>query len=619
MRSLLVLAIVALGCTFRPGLVAPPDGDTGGSPQPTPMPPSGVAGPGGASFRIWAPHARAVTVVGDFNPSSASGTAMQAGADGIFSLDVPEARAGQRYRLRLQAADGTTVERADPRARAMDDVRGASIIVDASSYAWQSDGYVPPPPEQRVVYELHLGTFNPPNAQTVGSFRDAAAKLDYLAGLGVTLIEVMPPAEFGTTRSWGYNTAQPFAIEESYGTPDDFRAFVDGAHAHGMGVIIDVVNNHYDDSVLRCFDGDCMGADGVYFYLDARRDTPWGPRPDFGRPEVRSYLADNTRMWLEDYRADGLRWDSVLNIRQAAGADNPVGIQMLKDINDMVHQHPGALEIAEDLQNYDAVTRATKDGGLGFDSQWDAGFFHPLDDTIVNPSDQARSMYAIRDAITHNYGGHALSRVIYTEDHDEVANGRQRIPEMITPGDAGSYFARKRSTLGAAIVMTAPGTPMIFMGQEFLENGYFADTHPLDWSKTTRYAGILQLYRDLIKLRRNQGGVTTGLLGEHVDPFHVNDNAKVIAYHRWNQGGPGDDVVVVANFSNVALANYQIGLPSAGTWHVRFNSDSVTYSPDYADTPSKDVVASPVARDGQPANGSLPLGRYSVVILSQDR
>jgi 1,4-alpha-glucan branching enzyme len=201
--------------------------------------------------------------------------------------------------------------------------------------------------------------------------------------------------------------------------------------------------------------------------------------------------------------------------------------------------------------------------------------------------------------------------VVYTEDHDEVANGKQRIPEMISPGDAGSLAARKRSTLGAALVFTAPGIPMIFMGQEFLMNGTFANTPPLDWSRTTTYAGILQMYRDLIALRRT----LPGLKGEHIAVHHVNDSAKVIAYRRWNQGN--DDAVVVANFANHAFTSYLVGLPRAGTWHVRFQGDSRTYAADFGGAAAADITATATARDGLPATGSVVLGPWSAVILSQ--
>jgi 1,4-alpha-glucan branching enzyme len=482
----------------------------------------------------------------------------------------------------------------------------------ARAYPW-STTFMPPAPADQVVYELHLGTFNPPAGTVAGTFATAEQKLDYLAALGVNMIEVMPPVEWPSTTSWGYSPDFVFAIQHSYGTPDDARHFVDAAHARGIGVIIDIVHNHYSgkDQPLNCWDGECPSTmqRGVWFYADpAKATTPWGPRPDFSRPEVQQYIQDNALMFLDEYRCDGLRWDSVSNIRglNNGATDNPDGRTMLEGIMKTIHaQFPNSLMVAEDLATIDFVT-----GNLGFDTQWDAAFFHPIDDTVIAAADSSRSMPSIASAITHKYNNKALQRVVYSEDHDEVANGRSRIPEMISPGNAGSLAARKRSTLAAAMVMTSPGVPMIFMGQEFLENGHFSDTIALDWTKVTTYGPILQLYTDLIRLRRNLDGNTAGLKGEQVATFHVNDTAKVIAYQR-------DNVVVLANFSQKAFTGYQIGLPTAGTWHVRFNSDDQKYSADFGGTVQGDVTTVAGTRDGFAQSGTVALAPYGVLILSQ--
>ncbi|MGZ3408472.1 MAG: alpha amylase C-terminal domain-containing protein, partial [Polyangia bacterium] len=327
-------------------------------------------------------------------------------------------------------------------------------------------------------------------------------------------------------------------------------------------------------------------------------------------PNVRAFIRDNAVEWLDEYRADGLRWDSTISIRATtwgpSGIAIPDGTSLLREINDAAHAlSPAKLEIAEDLQTWDGVTQTTAAGGLGFDTQWDAAFFHPVDDNIIAA------------AIGHAYNGAPAQRVLYTEDHDEVANGKSRIPEMISPGDAGSLAARQRSTLGAAVVMTSPGIPMIFMGQEFLESGHFDGSTPLDWSKTTTYAGILALYGDLIRLRHNSDGHTRGLRGAHVSVFHVNDGAKVLAWRRWDAGGAGDDVIVVANFSAKPFARYDLGLPRGGAWKVRFSSNDAKYSADFPATPTADVATTATARDGFAQMGSLQLGPYQVLILSQ--
>jgi 1,4-alpha-glucan branching enzyme len=580
---------------------------------------------GGVTFRVWAPGADGVSVAGDFNQFTDGANPLARTDGGVFTGAVAGATVGQKYQFVVHHGSDT-LTRQDPRARQVASTSGPGVIVDPAAFSWTSSWQMPPP-EKRVIYELHLGTFNPPADTVKGTFATAAAKLDYLAALGVNLIELMPPVAFPTTTSWGYNPNFPFALAQPYGTPDDLRHFVDAAHAHGIGVIVDVVYNHFSSrqQPLDCFDGVCnlpAGDRGIYFYsAPPLASTPWGPRPDFARPEVRDYIRDNALLWLTEYRCDGLRWDSVSNIRGVnnGASPNPDGRSMIVEIMNGIHmKFPHSLQIAEDLATIDDVTRPTAQGGVGFDTQWDAAFFHPIDDTVIAGTDSARSMPAIRDAITHRYNASPLERVVYSEDHDEVANGRSRIPEMISPGDAGSLQARLRSTLAAAIVMTSPGVPMIFMGQEFLESGHFSDTIALDWTKATTYAGILAEYTDLIALRKNAGGATAGLTGANVSVFHVNDTAKVIAFHRWKSGGPGDDVVVVANFSAKPFTAYTVGLPRGGTWRVRFHSDAKKYSPDYADTPAPDLVADATTpRDGFAQSAPLPLGAYEVVILSQ--
>ncbi len=631
MRSTLLLALLA-GCSTNSAAVdagsmglPPLDASAPGDASIAPPPPAPGLGatphPGGTTFKVWAPNAAQVFVSGEFNAWNDTANELLLDADGVFAGEVAGATAGQQYQYVVH--HGTDVlRRSDPRARAVTNYNGNSIIVDPSAFAWTAP-WQPLPFNQQVLYELHLGTFNPPAPGTKGTWASAMAKLDYLQQLGVNMLEVMPPNEFPGASSWGYSNNIPFAAEDLYGTPDDVRRFVDAAHAHGMGVVIDVVHNHYSSrsDPLQCFDGECPKNNGVYFYADATlASTPWGPRPNFAEPQVQAYIRDHAIMWLSEYRCDGLRWDSVSNIRgyNNGGNPNPTGAAMIQSINATLHQQfPGTLQVAEDFASGDVITQAAGKGGAGFDTQWDPSFFHPIDDTVITANDVDRNMTSIHDAITHRYNGVPSQRVLYSEDHDEVANGRSRIPEMISPGNAGSYAARKRSALAAAIVLTTPGIPMLFMGQEFLENGHFADTIPLDWSKTTTYAGISQLYTDLIKLRKNGGGNTAGLTGDNVNVFHVNNTAKVIAYHRWQTGGAGDDVVVVANFADKAFTAYELGLPRAGTWHVRFNSDSIAYSPDYENTPSPDVATIVKARDGFAQDGTVQLGRYGVLILSQ--
>jgi 1,4-alpha-glucan branching enzyme len=279
----------------------------------------------------------------------------------------------------------------------------------------------------------------------------------------------------------------------------------------------------------------------------------------------------------------------------------------MQQLNDLVDQRfPRKIQIAEDLQRNEWLTRPTRGGGAGFDAQWDV-FVHAVREALTRPDDADRSMAAVRDAIAARYNGNPFQRVIYTESHDEVANGKKRLPDTIDPANPTSVFARKRSILGAALVFTAPGIPMLFQGQEFLEDEWFRDTDPLDWTRAERFADVLAVYRSLAALRRNLAGTTRGLLGPNVNVFHVNDRDKAIAFHRWQAGGPGDDVVVIANFANRPYAAYRVGFPRAGPWKVRLDTDGA----------ARDVEATAGARDGLAFQGDVALGAYAAVVLSQ--
>jgi 1,4-alpha-glucan branching enzyme len=249
--------------------------------------------------------------------------------------------------------------------------------------------------------------------------------------------------------------------------------------------------------------------------------------------------------WLEQRYCDGLRWDATGWIRNVYGNNNdpandiPDGWGLMQWINSEIRQRqPWKLSIAEDMQQNPWLTKDTGSGGAGFTSQWDAGFVHPIRQAIIPLDDNGRNMYAVQGAIQQRYNTDAFGRVIYTESHDEDANGHQRVPEEIWPGKADSYFSKKRSTLGAALVFTSPGIPMIFQGQEFLQYGWFDASKELDWGLATRESGILNLYRDLIHLRRNWFNNTRGLQGQSLNVHHVNNTDKAIAFHRWSQGGP---------------------------------------------------------------------------------
>jgi 1,4-alpha-glucan branching enzyme len=544
--------------------------------------------------------------------------------NGWWSRDVALIQAGAQYKFAITRG-ATTQWKNDARARKLTNSIGNSVVYHPNGYAWQSNNFQMPAWTSIVAYEMHIGTFHvPTGAALPGTFATATAKLDHLQALGVNVLALMPTNEFAGDISWGYNPAHPFSVESSYGGPDALKAFVDAAHQRGIAVMGDVVFNHFgpQDMDLWQYDGWSTSSNtgGIFFYEDANASTPWGARPNYGRGEVRTYIKENTMMWLEEFRLDGLRFDGTkfMRLRDYAGPEIPDGWSMLQWCNESADaQFPGKLMVAEDLGDNAWITKTTGAGGAGFDSQWDGSFAFPVRSALEAASDSSRDMFAVRDAINKNFNGSMQQRVIYTENHDEVANGRSRVPETIWPGNAGSWFSRKRSTLGAALVMTAPGIPMIFQGQEFLEDGYFAAEDRLDWNKATTYGKVTDLYRTLIRLRRNLDGTSRGLSGAFTNVFHVNNNAKVLGFHRWQNGGAGDDVVVLTNFSNVSYPNYRVGLPRGGLWRVRFNSDSTAYSADYGNYAATDVTADNSGYDGLPFSGNFRFGPYTSVIFSQ--
>lgn len=536
---------------------------------------------GGTWFGVWAPHADAVSVVGDFNGWDAGAHPMTRDGD-TWSTDVSGASPGQEYKFAITNGDNVT-QRIDPYARLCTSSVGNAVIYDDSAFDWGDDeSFQAPPMNELVIYETHVGSFVT-DGNGVGRLDLVASKLDYLGQLGINAIQLMPLMEFAGDYSWGYNPAHVFAVESSYGGPDALKHLVRSAHEHGIAVIVDVVYNHFGPSDLDMWQFDGWSEDGkggIYFYQDWRSKTPWGDtRPDYGRQEVRQFIADNARMWLANYHADGLRWDMTPYIRSVdATVENiPEGRMMCREVNNEIRRDfPAAVSIAEDLHGDPTVT-STDDGGAGFHSQWDNHFVHPIRDAIIPRDDNARSIASIGEALTTSYGD-PFARVIYTESHDEVANGQARVPQEADPQDPSSVWAQKAATLGAALTLTTPGIPMLFMGQEFLQDEWFRDNVPLDWSSLGEHQGIAVLHRDLIRVRRNWQDTTRGLTGGNIDLLVAEDDTKVIAYHRWMDGGPGDDVVVVVNLSGSTHQEHPIPFPASGHWPLVLNSDAKDYS-----------------------------------------
>jgi 1,4-alpha-glucan branching enzyme len=600
-----------------------------------------VLGSGGCTFRVWAPFASRVEVGGDFfhggNLQPVAWDTVPLAREGDYwSAFVPGVVPDSLYKFHV-TNDGngpdqhaTDQWRHDPYCRDAVSYGGNSVVVDRA-FDWSGDGFRTPLWNELVIYELHLGTFAKHAAGHVATLGDATGKLDHVAGLGCNAVEVMPAFDFETDTSMGYNTALPFAVDNAYGELSAMKTFVKEAHRRGIAVILDVVYNHWGpeglDACLGRFDGWYKpGRQGIYFYPDRRSETPYGAdnRPDYGRGEVRQFIRDNAMTLLEELRADGLRLDSTVAVRCAKAknedlGDLPDGWSLLRWLGEEKRRaSPWKILIAEDLQNDDAITRDALFGGMGLDSQWDGWFADRVRSMLLAPSDEARVASRIREAIEKPYNrSGAFERVIYFDSHDQ-ARDQGRIPGLVAPGDSEGWLARKIAALGAGLLLTAPGIPMLFMGDEFLEWTRWDDgrRYFMDWTRIGRHPGFVDLVRRLCRLRRNWENNTRGLHGARTWVFHASSAAGVLAYLRQDGGGPGDDVVVAVNLRNRAWRSYNIGFPRPGTWYLRFDSDWGGYCADFGNAGYTTTAASG-ANQGMPCNGNVGLGPYSVCIYSQ--
>ena len=344
---------------------------------------------------VWAPFAKQVYIDGTFTPNGKQPLTSE--DDGYWFALIHGAEPGHQYKYIIETPDGRLLEKNDPRARAITSSdKGFSVIVD-NEFDWHGDNFIMPPKYDQVIYELHVGTFNRPDAATSGTFDSAIEKLDYLRDLGINIIELMPVTSMAFSNGWGYAPNHIFSVESMLGGRHGLMKFVRACHQHGIGVILDVVYNHfYGDTDLWRFDGWSENdRGGIYFYNDERGDTPWGGRPDYGRPEVRQFILDNVAMWLTEYHIDGLRVDSTIYMRNTAGRDNDpdhnIGDawSLLQDIVSLAHKiKPDSLIIAEDSASNPQIVAPRLDGGCGFDSQWELGFPHALRAALGLSTDQ---------------------------------------------------------------------------------------------------------------------------------------------------------------------------------------------------------------------------------------
>ena len=586
----------------------------------------------GVTFRVWAPNATSVAVRGEF-----SGWAERAmtkdSTTGYWTATVAEARPNQEYKYFIRWSGNTTGSwKHDPRAVWVRN--GNSVVYDHSLFDWGTSPRPSIPVDRQVMYELHVGSFYDPNPgdNRPATFDDAVARLDYLQRLGVNVIALMPVNEFGGDYSWGYNPEHLFAIESVYGGPDGLKRLVKAAHQRGMKVQLDVVHNHWNPPGDGLWEFD--GPANIYFPADLiRRWTPWGDRPDYAKVEVRRFIEENIQMFLDDFRIDGFRWDSPQNIlgydttQSGANPDtvSPEGKSMVMAINRMIHEeYPGRWSIAEDADLL-AVRPAgdwypqgsfpdqlrVDDAADSFHGHWQTSFHNEIAPQIASASPDVGRILAKVNGWSEPPG----YRVIFTDNHDKSGdlNNSLRLADRMDPGDPGSKTARRKTLLNAVLTLTAPGTPMLWMGQEFHATGAFSDAAPLDWRAAFGQHRIFRAHRDLVLLRETLPALRNSDLS--TAPGGLNEDLDLVVYWRRFGGDAAQDVVVFVNFSGQTRNDFSVPFPSSGTWHVRMNTDWPVYGADFGNTGPGSAVTAAITNGS--ARATVTIAPHSAIIFAR--
>jgi 1,4-alpha-glucan branching enzyme len=558
-------------------------------------------GVSGTAFALWAPNARRVSVVGDFNDWDGNRHRMWLRREiGVWELFVPGVAAGARYKYELEDNAGHLLPlRVDPIGfYAEQRPRNASIVWDAPPFGWTDAAWLAERGSRQhrdaaiSIYEVHLGSWarKPEEDNRFLTYRELAEKLvPYVRDLGFTHIELLPITEHPFDGSWGYQTTGWFAPTSRFGTPDDARAFVDAAHAAGLGVIVDWVPGHFptDDFSLGRFDGTSL-----YEHADPRKGfhKEWGTFAfNLGRTEVANILLASALYWLREFHIDGLRVDAVSSIiyldydREAGawipnihgGNENLDSTAFLRRFNTVVYgEFPDVMTIAEESTAYAGVTTPVSHGGLGFGFKWNMGWMH---DTLK---------FMARDPM---YRSHHLNEIsfgliyAFTENfvlplsHDEVVHGKGSLFGKM-PGSDYQKFANLRLLFGH--MFGHPGKKMIFAGGEFAQRDEWKDEASLDWHLTQwlPHSGMQRLIGDCNRLYRElpalheRDAAADGF--EWIQYEDVRD--AVYAWVRWD-APRANHVVVVCNFSGARLDGYRIGVPQAGTYRELLNTDAGIY------------------------------------------
>ncbi len=558
-----------------------------------------IDGVAGTAFAVWAPNARAVSVVGDFNSWDGRLHPMRSlGSAGIWELFVPGVDAGAKYKYELHTQAGRLRIKADPVAFHTEVPPQTASVVWTSRHEWADDEWLERRAQSDVlrepmsIYEVHLGSWrrNPLEGNRPLSYLELAQELgDYVADLGFTHVELMPVMEHPFAGSWGYQVTGYFAPTARFGNPDDFRTLVDELHRHGLGVILDWVPAHFprDDWALALFDGTHL-----YEHADPRRGShpDWGTLVfNLGRSEVKNFLLSNALYWLREHHADGIRVDAVASMlyldysRKAGewlpnvfgGREDLEAVQFLKELNEVMYaREPGVISAAEESTAWPGVSRPTYLGGLGFGFKWNMGWMH---DTLL---------YFAKDPVHRRYHHHTLTfstMYAFTENfilplsHDEVVHGKRSLLDKM-PGDRWQKFANLRALY--AYQWAHPGKKLLFMGGELGEWDEWNHDGSLHWNllEYAEHQGVHSLVRDLNRIYRE----TPALWQVDFEPagfrwLEVNDAANnVFAFARFDAAG-GRPLVCVLNLSPVPRKGYRTGMPTGGRWRELLNTDSGHY------------------------------------------
>jgi len=554
----------------------------------------------GFSFALWAPNARQVSLIGDFNGWDYRAHPMRrTGSSGIWEIFIPGISVGTIYKYEVLGFFGRRVQKADPFAFAMEiRPRTASTVWDIDRYEWQDHEWVlhrsrwVPFDHPISIYEVHLGSwmrFTEEGNRWL-TYGELAVKLvEYVKQMGFTHIELMPMAEHPLDASWGYQVTGYFAPTSRYGSPDDFMYFIDYCHQHGIGVIIDWVPSHFpkDDFSLGRFDGTC-----IYEHLDPRQGEhkEWGTLVfNYGRAEVRNFLISNALFWMEKYHVDGVRVDAVASMlyldysrkegewipNKYGGRENLEAIDFLKEFNVIMHAHyPGIMVIAEESTAWPGVSRPTYIGGLGFDFKWNMGWMHDLleyfsSDPLYRKYKHDLLTFAMLYAFDENF--------ILSLSHDEVVYGKRSLLNKM-PGDEWQIFANLRVLYG--YMFAQPGKKHLFMGGEFGQLREWDHNQSLDWGvlENKLHRNLQHYVKDLNKIYKEESALweidhdSSGF--EWID-FHDWENSVVSFIRRGKN--PHNHLVCVFNFTPIARYGYRVGVPSDRFYLEILNSDSYYY------------------------------------------